>query len=84
MRVCPKRNERNEPPRATMVESLKEEGHCKGSLLSYAWGKLREHDILILFDLGSTHFFISTKLAIKLGVHDFEIGEVVKVDGAFK
>ena len=83
-RVCPKRGERNDPPRATMVEALKEDGHCIGSQLSYAWGKVREHDALILFDPGSTHNFISTELATKLGIHDFEMGEVIKADGAFK
>ena len=67
-----------------MVEALKEDGHCIGSQLSYAWGKVREHDALILFDPGSTHNFISTELATKLGIHDFEMGEVIKVDGAFK
>ena len=67
-----------------MIESLKGEGQCKGSLLSYEWGKVREHDALILFDPGSTHNFISIKLATKLQVHGFEMGEVVKVDGAFE
>ena len=83
-RVCPKKGERNDPPRATMVEAQKEDGHCKGSKLSYAWGKVREHDALILFDPGSTHNFISNELATKLGIHDFEMGEVVSADGAFK
>ena len=68
-----------------MVEALKGKGHCcKGSLLSYAWGNVREHITLILFDFESTHNFISNKLATKLGVHDFEMGKVVKMDGAFK
>ncbi|MCO5604259.1 hypothetical protein L7F22_058422 [Adiantum nelumboides] len=66
------------------MEALQEDGHCKGSLLSYAWGKVREHDALILFDPGSTHNFISVELATKLGIHDFEMGNVMNVDGAFK
>ena len=42
------------------------------------------HDDLMLFDLGSTHSFTSTKLATKLGVHDFEMGEVIQATSAFK
>ncbi|MCO5576618.1 hypothetical protein L7F22_030433 [Adiantum nelumboides] len=49
-RSCPQRNPRNEQPRASMVEAQKEEVHCKGSPLSYAWGTVREHDAFILFD----------------------------------
>ncbi|MCO5552160.1 hypothetical protein L7F22_005670 [Adiantum nelumboides] len=81
-RSCPQRNTRNEQPRASMVEAPKEEAHCKGSFLSYAWGKVREHDAFILFDLGSTHNFISLELATKLGVQDFEMGDAMKTDGA--
>ncbi|MCO5574932.1 hypothetical protein L7F22_028727 [Adiantum nelumboides] len=66
-----------------MVEAPKEEVHCKGSPLSYAWGKVREHDAFILFDPGSTHNFISLELATKLGVQDFEMGDAMKADGAF-
>ncbi|MCO5547867.1 hypothetical protein L7F22_001319 [Adiantum nelumboides] len=82
-RSCPQRNPRNEQPRASMVEAPKEEVHCKGSPLSYAWGKVREHDAFILFDPGSTHNFISLELATKLGVQDFEMGNAMKADGAF-
>ena len=78
-RTCPKRGERNEPPRATCVKALEEEGHCKGAPLCYAWGKVREQDALILFDLGSTHNFISHELALKLRVHEFEMGDVNKL-----
>ncbi|MCO5610913.1 hypothetical protein L7F22_065157 [Adiantum nelumboides] len=80
---CPQRNPRNEQPRASMVEAPKVEVHCKGSPLSYAWGKVREHDAFILFDPGSTHNFISLELATKLGVQDFEMGDAMKADGAF-
>ncbi|MCO5564612.1 hypothetical protein L7F22_018277 [Adiantum nelumboides] len=82
-RSCPQRNPRNEQPRASMVEAPKEEVHCKGSPLSYVWGKVREHDAFILFDPGSTHNFISLELATKLGVQDFEMGDAMKADGAF-
>ncbi|MCO5564468.1 hypothetical protein L7F22_018129 [Adiantum nelumboides] len=82
-RSCSQRNLRNEQPRASMVEAPKEEVHCKGSPLSYAWGKVREHDAFILFDPGSTHNFISLELATKLGVQDFEMGDAMKADGAF-
>ncbi|MCO5557190.1 hypothetical protein L7F22_010750 [Adiantum nelumboides] len=68
---CRQRNTRNEQPRASMVEAPKEDVHCKGSPLSYAWGKVREHDAFILFDPGSTHSFISLEVATRLGVQDF-------------
>ncbi|MCO5599371.1 hypothetical protein L7F22_053473 [Adiantum nelumboides] len=38
-RACPQRNARNEQPRASIIEAPKEDVHCKGSPLSYAWGK---------------------------------------------
>ncbi|MCO5563207.1 hypothetical protein L7F22_016844 [Adiantum nelumboides] len=66
-----------------MVEAPKEEVHCKGSPLSYAWLKVREHDAFILFDPGSTHNFTSLELATKLGVQDFEMRDAMKADGAF-
>ena len=67
-----------------MVEAPKEDGHHKGSPLAYGWGKVRDQDALFLFDPGSTHNFISSELAIKLGVQDFEMGEAMPADGAFK
>ncbi|MCO5590777.1 hypothetical protein L7F22_044752 [Adiantum nelumboides] len=66
-----------------MIEAPKEDVHCKGSALSYACGKVREHDTFILFDPGSTHNFNSLELATELGVQDFEMGDAMKVDGAF-
>ncbi|MCO5591604.1 hypothetical protein L7F22_045593 [Adiantum nelumboides] len=83
-RVCPNRSESNEPPRVTIIEDLHEDGHCKGSPLSYACRKVRDHDALILFALGFTHSFISVKLVTRLGIHDFEMGNSMKADGAFK
>ncbi|MCO5605181.1 hypothetical protein L7F22_059361 [Adiantum nelumboides] len=80
-RSCIQRNTRNEQPRASIVEAPKEEVHCKGSPLSYAWGKVREHDAFI--DPGSTHNFISLELAAKVGVQDFEMRDAMKADGAF-
>ncbi|MCO5548947.1 hypothetical protein L7F22_002411 [Adiantum nelumboides] len=77
------RNACNEQPRASIIEAPKEDVHCKGSPLSYAWGKVREHDAFILFDPGSTHNFISHELAAKLGIQEFEMGDVMKADGAF-
>ncbi|MCO5575130.1 hypothetical protein L7F22_028927 [Adiantum nelumboides] len=83
-RSCPQRNTRNEQYRASMVEAPKEDVHCKGSPLSYAWGKVRDHDAFILFDPGSTHNFISLELvATKLGVQDIEMGDAMRADGAF-
>ncbi|MCO5573768.1 hypothetical protein L7F22_027542 [Adiantum nelumboides] len=82
-RACPQRNAHNEQPRASIIEAPKEDVHCKGSPLSYAWGKVREHDAFILFDPGSTHNFISHELAAKLGIKEFEMGDAMKADGAF-
>ncbi|MCO5573729.1 hypothetical protein L7F22_027503 [Adiantum nelumboides] len=81
--ACPQRNARNEQPRASIIEAPKEDVHCKGSPLSYAWGKVREHDAFILFDLGSTHNFIFHELAAKLGIQEFDMGDAMKADGAF-
>ncbi|MCO5557233.1 hypothetical protein L7F22_010794 [Adiantum nelumboides] len=78
-----KRNARNEQPRASIIEAPKEDVHCKGSPLSYAWGKVTEHDAFILFDPGSTPNFISHELAAKLGIQEFEMGDAMKADGAF-
>ncbi|MCO5569258.1 hypothetical protein L7F22_022970 [Adiantum nelumboides] len=68
-RACPQRNAHNEQPRASIIEATKEDVHCKGSPLSYAWGKVREHEAFILFDPGSTHNFISHELVAKVGNH---------------
>ena len=66
------------------MKALEEDCHHRVSSLSYAWVKVREHDALILFDLGSMHNFISTHLANKLGIHDFDMGKVIKADGDFQ
>ena len=83
-RSCPQRNARNGPLRASLVEVPKEDGHYNGSQLSYVWGKVRDQDALILFDPGSTHNFITHEMASKLGIQDFEMGEIIQADGAFK
>ena len=75
-RVCPKRHKCANNPRATLVKAQEKDCQSKGSSLSYAWDKVQEHDALILFDPRSTHNFISTNLATKLGIHEFEMGEV--------
>ncbi|MCO5553269.1 hypothetical protein L7F22_006790 [Adiantum nelumboides] len=86
--VCPKRSECNEPPRVNTVETFqedghsKDEGHCKGSPLSYAWGNVREHDALMLFDLDSIHNLTSKELATRLGIHDIDMGDATKADGS--
>ena len=46
--------------------------------------KVRELDTLIPFDPRSTHKFISHELAFKLGIHEFEMGDVILANGAFK
>ncbi|MCO5546950.1 hypothetical protein L7F22_000389 [Adiantum nelumboides] len=63
---------------------LKEGGLPQGSPLCYAWGKVREHDSLILFDSGSTHNYISVGLASKLGIHAHEMGETHDAEGPFE
>ncbi|RYA46877.1 reverse transcriptase domain-containing protein [Enterobacter cloacae complex sp. GF14B] len=86
-RACPQKNNRQDPPRATLVEIQEEETHQthhKGSPLCHAWGKVREHDAFILFDPGSTHNFISIELATKLGIQAYEMGDVLPADSAFK
>ncbi|MCO5577514.1 hypothetical protein L7F22_031345 [Adiantum nelumboides] len=82
-RTCPQRNARNEQPRASIIEAPKEDVHCKGTPLSYAWGKVRDNDVFILFDPSSTHTFISHELATKLGIQEFEMGDAMKANGAF-
>ncbi|MCO5590750.1 hypothetical protein L7F22_044725 [Adiantum nelumboides] len=66
-----------------MVEAPTEDVHCKGSPLSYAWGKVREHDAFIIFDPGLTHSFFSIEVATKLGIQEIEMRDAMKVDGAF-
>ena len=83
-RVCPTKKPSNGTPKATTVQVFKEEGSSKGANLSYLWGKVREHNALILFDLGATQNFISQELALRLGIHDLEMGEGIQADGAFK
>ena len=81
--MCPKCHKGPSNPRATLVKALEED--CKGRnlSLSYTWSKTQKHDALILFDLGSTHNFIFTNLATKLWIHEFDMGGVIKADGAF-
>ena len=67
-----------------MVKVEEEDCQSKGSSLSYAWNKVQEHDSLILFDPRTTHSFISTNLSTKLGIHEFEMREVIKENGAFQ
>ena len=62
-----------EARKASTVEVLKEEGNSKGANLSYAWGKVRELDALILLEPRSTHYFISHELELNLGIHDFKM-----------
>ncbi|MCO5551037.1 hypothetical protein L7F22_004533 [Adiantum nelumboides] len=70
--ACPQKHAKMEPLRTAMVFVQKEGGLSQGSPLSYAWGKVREHDALILFDSGSIHNYISVALASKLGIHTHE------------
>ena len=67
----------NGTPKASIVEVLKEEVNSKGANLSYAWGKVRELDALILFYLGSTHNFILHELVLKLGIQGLKMGNVI-------
>ena len=48
--VCPKNKQGNGTLKASTFEVLmKEEGNSKGANLSYAWGKVRELDGLLIF-----------------------------------
>ena len=82
--MCPKKTQGNGTPKAFVVEVLKKEGNSKVENLSYVLGKVRQLNTLILFDLGSTHNFISHELALKLGIHEVEMGGVILAKGAFK
>ena len=82
--VSPKKTQGNGSPKAFIVEVLKKEGNSKGENLSYTWGKVRELDALKLFDLVSTHNFISHELALKLGIHEFERDDFIQANGSFK
>ena len=75
--MCPKKTQGNGTPKAFSMEVLKEEGNFKGAKLSYAWGKIRELDALILFDLGSTHSLILHELALKFEIHESKMGDVM-------
>ena len=66
------------------MEVLKEEGHSKGSTLSYTWGRVGELDALMLLDPNSTHNFFSIELTSKLGICDFVMGDTILANGAFK
>ncbi|MCO5587194.1 hypothetical protein L7F22_041141 [Adiantum nelumboides] len=83
-RTCPQKHGKKEPPKTAMTTVLKEGGLPQGSPLCYAWGKVREHDSLILFDSGSTHSYISGRLASKLGIHAHEMGETHAAEGPFE
>ena len=81
-RACPKKTAKKDNPQAAMV--LTEDMHDQEqSRLCYAWGKVRDMDSLILFDPGSTHNFISTELAAKLGINEHEMGYAMDAEGAF-
>ena len=82
LHVGPKKTQGNGTPKAFAIEALKEKRNSKGANLSYVWGKVREHDALILLDPRSTHNFISHELALKLGM--FERVDLIHADGAFK
>ena len=53
-------------------------------MLSYGLREVWEHDAHIIFDPKLTHNFISTTVATNLGVHDFDMGEIVRKYGFFK
>ena len=44
--------------------------------LSRVWGKIRDSNVLIFFDLGARANFILSALAAKLGIHPEEMGPV--------
>ena len=84
LHVCPKKTQGNGIPKASTIEVLKDEGNSKGENLSSAWRRVRYLDALILFDLGSTHNFISHEMALELRIHEFEMGDHILANRAFK
>ena len=62
--VTCKKKQGNGATKDSTVEVLKEEGNPKRAHSSYAWGKVRELDALILFDPGSTHNSISHDVGV--------------------
>ena len=47
-------------------------------------GKVRELETFITFDSMFTHNFISHELPLKLGIHEFDMGDVILANEAFK
>ena len=84
LHVLPKKLQGNGAPKAFAIEVFNEEGNSKGANLFYARGKEIEQDALILFRLDSTHKFISHELELKIGIHEFEVGDAILANGAFK
>ncbi|MCO5552157.1 hypothetical protein L7F22_005667 [Adiantum nelumboides] len=83
-RTCPKRNTGNEQPRASIIESPKEDVHCKGSPLSYAWGKERGENIPSedSFDIArrvkEAYCYTCADIVKEFGKHDKEPAKYIK------
>ncbi|MCO5581018.1 hypothetical protein L7F22_034894 [Adiantum nelumboides] len=69
-RTCPPRNARNEQPRASIIEAPKEDVHCKGSPLSYAWGTVAKGTAISLEEwVHEKNIFISLRRIKFFGKH---------------
>ena len=51
--------------------------------MCYAWGKVRDQDAFILFDLGANHNFISLELAQRLEITTEELSPLLDAFGPF-
>ena len=82
-RACPNKGAKKEVPQATQILSHEVE-NPQASQLCYVWGKIRDQSAFMLLDPGSTHNFISTELAQRLGIQYDEMGTPLEATGAFK
>ena len=81
-RACPLRNAKKTPPQVSSTFSLNETPEA--NKLCHVWGKIRDQNVFILMDPGSTHNLISQELAAKLGIKTEEMESPEDADGAFK
>ena len=59
-------------------------GDHQGASLWYAWGRVWDHDVFILWDLVSTHNFVLQDMVAKLIIHSLRMGLKKELEGAFE
>ena len=79
---CPTKKKKEGPEASAIVAN--EVNDEVASQLCYAWGRVRDHNVVILFDPGSTHNFISVDLAMRMGISTEELGPALEARRAFK